>query len=66
MSSRPPSTVGRFLMSCRDCGTVVERWYTREPTGKRGEVCPSCDVEREFKHVLTVEDAGIGGVSEDE
>jgi len=55
------SLVGRFLMSCPECGTVVERWYTEISSGEeKDEHCPNCDEWEAFNYVMAVADSSTG------
>lgn len=51
------SQVRRYLMSCPDCGTVIERLYSgwKVEDGK-DEKCPNCNEWKKFNHVMVVEE----------
>lgn len=49
------SQVRRHLMSCPECGTVIERLYSGwKVEGGKDENCPNCEECKKFKHVMVV------------
>ncbi len=56
-SDHQTKQIRRYLMSCPECGTVVERLYSEIAAGtEKDEHCPSCESWEPFKYVMEVPD----------